>query len=55
MVIDKITQIECPKCKREWPIDCEQGRAVILRKKCICCIANDHERIEMEPYEFRVK
>ena len=53
------TQIICPQCKREWPEDCEQGRAVILRDKCIVCIIKDGEHItgaryfDYEPYEFR--
>ena len=45
--------VSCPVCKREWPEDCEQSRAVNMRGKCIVCIADAGERIEMNPYEFR--
>lgn len=47
--------LSCPVCKREWPEDCEQGRAVTLRNKCIVCIAGAHEDIKMDPYEFRIR
>ena len=43
----------CPICKREYPIDCEQTRAITKRGKCICCIFDAKEYIEMNPYEFR--
>ena len=45
--------VSCPVCKRDWPEDCEQGRAVKMRGKCIVCIADTREHIEMNPYEFR--
>ncbi len=48
-------QIKCPVCERKWPIDSEQGRAVMKRKKCIVCIVAAKERIKMNPYEFRAK
>lgn len=45
--------LDCPVCKREWPQDCEQGRAIVLRNKCIVCIAESDENIKIDPYEFR--
>jgi len=46
----------CPVCAREWPDDIsEQAIAVEKRGKCIVCIVEAEEHIEMNPYEFAVK
>lgn len=47
--------LSCPICKREWPMNCEQTRAIKQRGKCIVCIVEAKERIAMNPYEFRIK
>lgn len=44
----------CLVCGREWPDDSEQVKAMVTRGKCIVCIVEAEERIEMNPYEFSV-
>lgn len=47
--------VRCPKCNHEWEEGCEQEVAIRKRGKCIGCVVDAKERIEMEPYEFAVQ
>lgn len=46
--------MQCPKCKRNWPIGTEQAVAIEKKGYCIACHIEADERICMEPYEFAV-
>ncbi len=36
-----MTDINCPKCERIWPEDCEQGLSVKLYEECVVCKFSD--------------
>lgn len=52
----KNIKTKCPKCRREWDeFPCEQSIAIEKRGKCIQCIIDDKEPINIKPYEFQIK